>query len=142
MDTKFRLVALLMMLASHGGICGEIALADPLTDEPGNPENGRAIVLDPDRGDCTICHDMPLANREFHGNLGPTLAGIGSRRSPAEVRLRIVDPKRMNPATTMPSYLAVEGLHRIDPELRGRSILTPQEIEDVVAFLMTLNAAP
>lgn len=130
------------MLATDRRICGELALTDPLTDEPGNPENGRAIVLDPDRGDCTICHDMPLANREFHGNLGPTLAGVGSRRSAAEVRLRLVDPKRANPATTMPSYLAAEGLHRVDAELRGRSILTPQEIEDVVAFLMTLNAGP
>jgi sulfur-oxidizing protein SoxX len=103
---------------------------------------GRAAVLDPDRGDCTICHDMPLPNREFHGTLGPSLEGIALRRTSAELRLRIVDPKRLNPATAMPSYFTAEGLHRVAPEYRGRTILTAQEIEDIVAYLMTLKAAP
>ncbi len=142
LDTRLRLAGLLMALVAHSGACGELGLADPLTDEPGDVDRGRTVVLDPQRGDCTSCHDMALANRELHGNLGPTLDGIASRRSRAEIRLQIVDPKRVNPATTMPSYFAVEGLHRVALAFRGRSILSSQEIEDVVAFLMTFEAAP
>jgi len=115
------------------------AIPEPLTDRPGDPERGRRIVLDREGGDCSICHAMPLPQRQFHGTIGPPLDGVGSRYTAAELRLRLVDPKAINPETIMPAYYKVEGLHRVLARYRARPLLTAQQIEDVVAYLLTLK---
>jgi sulfur-oxidizing protein SoxX len=115
------------------------AMAEPLTDQPGNPERGRRIVLDRAGGDCIICHVMPLPQRQFHGNVGPPLDGVGNRFTAGELRLRLVDPKAINPETVMPAYYKVEGLHRVLDRYRDQPILTAQQVEDVVAYLLTLK---
>jgi sulfur-oxidizing protein SoxX len=99
-------------------------------------------VLDPARGNCLICHPMPIAEAEFHGDVAPDLAGVGSRYSAGEIRLRVVDAKRLTPDGVMPAYHRAEGLHRVLKEYRGKPILTRQEVEDVVAYLMTLKEDP
>ena len=96
-------------------------------------------MLDRAGGDCIICHAMPLPQRQFHGNVGPPLDGVGSRYTAGELRLRIVDPKVINPETVMPAYYKVEGLHRALDRYRGQPILTAQQVEDVVAYLLTLK---
>ena len=101
--------------------------------------SGRRIVLDRDGGDCTICHAMPLPQREFHGTVGPPLDGIGRRATPGALRLRLVDPKAFNAETIMPAYYKVAGLHRVLDRYRVRPILTAQQIEDVIAYLLTLT---
>jgi len=111
----------------------------PLTDQPGDPARGRRIVLDRHGGDCTICHAMPLPQREFHGTVGPPLEGIGSRATAGTLRLRLVDPKAFHAATIMPAYYRVAGLHRVLERYRHKPILTAQQIEDVVAYLLTLT---
>ena len=111
----------------------------PLTDQPGDPERGRRIVLDRDGGDCTICHAMPLPQRQFHGTVGPPLDGIGRRATPGALRLRLVDPKTFNAETIMPAYYKVTGLHRVLERYRARPILTAPQIEDVIAYLLTLT---
>jgi L-cysteine S-thiosulfotransferase len=116
------------------------AILQPLTDQPGDPERGRRIVLDREGGDCTICHAMPLPQRQFHGSVGPPLDGIGDRYSAGELRLRLVDPKTFNPDTIMPAYYKVKGLHRVLERYRGKPLLTAQQVEDVVAYLLTLRA--
>jgi sulfur-oxidizing protein SoxX len=115
------------------------AIPEPLSDQPGDPERGRRIVLDRDAGDCIVCHAMPLPQREFHGTVGPALDGIGSRYTAGQLRLRIVDPKALNPETVMPAYYKAEGLHRVLERYRGQPILTAQQVEDVVAYLLTLT---
>lgn len=115
------------------------AIAAPLSDRPGDPERGRRIILDRAGGDCIICHAMPLPQRQFHGNVGPPLDGVGSRYTAGELRLRLVDPKAINPETVMPAYYKVEGLHRVLDRYRGKPILTAQQVEDVVAYLLTLK---
>jgi len=116
------------------------AIPQPLTDQPGDPERGRRIVLDREGGDCTICHAMPLPQRQFHGTVGPLLDGIGGRYASGELRLRLVDPKAFNPDTIMPAYYKVDGLHRVLERYRGKPMLTAQQVEDVVAYLLTLTA--
>jgi L-cysteine S-thiosulfotransferase len=116
------------------------AIPEPLTDQPGDAERGRRIVLDREGGDCVICHAMPLPQRQFHGTIGPPLDGVGGRYPAGELRLRLVDSKALNPDTIMPAYYRVEGLHRVDERYRGKPILTVQQIEDVVAYLLTLQA--
>jgi sulfur-oxidizing protein SoxX len=67
------------------------------------------------------------------------LSGTGARWSEGELRLRLVDAARVNPTTIMPSYYRVDGLQRVAANYRGKPVLTAEQIEDVVAFLMTLK---
>lgn len=132
-----RLLALLLLLASP-------AWADEasLTGGPGDPGRGRAIVADRQRGLCLLCHAAPIAEERFQGNLAPDLAGAGDRWTEGELRLRVMDSRRLNPDSIMPSYYRIEGLHRVAPAFRGRTVLSAEEIEDVVAYLTTLREAP
>jgi sulfur-oxidizing protein SoxX len=116
------------------------AIPEPLTDQAGDAERGRRVVLDREGGDCIICHAMPLPQRQFHGTIGPPLDGVGDRYTAGELRLRLVDPKVFNPATIMPAYYRVEGLHRVLERYRAKPLLTAQQVEDVVAYLLTLKA--
>ena len=115
------------------------AIPEPLSEQPGDPERGRRIILDRDAGDCIVCHAMPLPQRDFHGTVGPPLDGVGSRYTAGQLRLRIVDPKALNQETVMPAYYQVEGLYRVLERYRGKPILTAQQVEDVVAYLLTLR---
>ena len=114
-------------------------MPSPLTDQPGDAERGRRIVLDRERGDCVVCHAMPLPERQFHGTVGLPLDGIGKRYTDGELRLRLVDPKRLNPQTVMPAYYKAEGLFQVREPYRDKPILTAQEIEDVIVYLLTLQ---
>ncbi len=115
--------------------------AQPLTAVPGDPARGRAIVVDRYKGLCLLCHSGPFPEQAFQGNFAPDLGDVGRRLSPGQLRLRIVDGQRLNPHTIMPSYHRTEGLHRVAQALRGKPILTAQEVEDVVMFLTTLRGA-
>ena len=115
------------------------AIPAPLTDYAGNPERGRAIVADRRVGLCLLCHSGPFPEASQQGNLAPSLAGAGSRNSPGQLRLRLVDASRINPQTIMPPYYRVEGLNRVAAPYLGKPILTAQQIEDIVAFLMMLK---
>jgi L-cysteine S-thiosulfotransferase len=115
------------------------ALDKPLTSQPGDPQRGRAIVANRQAGLCLLCHAAPIPEERFQGNLGPDLAGSGSRWTEGQLRLRITDASALNPATIMPSYGTTEGLHRVNRAFQGKSLLDPQQIEDVVAYLRTLK---
>lgn len=117
----------------------EDGIPAPLSATPGDPARGRAIVADRTRGLCLLCHAGPFPEERFQGNLAPDLAGAGSRWSAAQLRLRLVDGKRLNPDSIMPSYYRTDGLHRVGPAFRNRTILSAQEIEDVIDFLLTLR---
>lgn len=115
------------------------AVPAPLGGLAGDAQRGRAIVLDRRRGNCLICHAVPVPGEPFQGSLGPPLAGVGARLSAGQIRLRLIDQSRLNPDTVMPPYYRVEGLVDVAPEHRGRPALDAQEIEDVVAWLATLR---
>lgn len=115
------------------------AIPDSLTGSKGDPARGRAIVLNRHVGLCLLCHSGPFPEERFQGNLAPTLAGAGARWSEGQLRLRIVDSSRINPATIMPAYHRTRDLTRVAPAWRGKPVLTAEQIEDVVAFLMTLK---
>jgi sulfur-oxidizing protein SoxX len=100
---------------------------------------GRGIVVDRRLGACLLCHTGPFPEERFQGTLAPDLSGAGSRWSAGQLRLRLVDATRLEPATIMPPYYRVDGLTRVGSPWFGRPILTAQEVEDVVAFLATLR---
>ena len=115
------------------------AIPDSLTGSPGDPVRGKAIVTSRQTGLCLLCHSAPLPEEKFQGTIGPDLKGSGSRYSEGELRMRMDDSRRLNPDTIMPSYYRLERLERVAPAFRGKTVLSAEQIEDVVAFLKTLR---
>ena len=115
------------------------AIPQSLTGQPGDAARGRAIVANRQVGLCLLCHSGPFPQERFQGNLAPSLAGSGARWSEGQLRLRIVDAARLNPATIMPPYYRTDGLHRVAKAFAGKTILSAAQVEDVVAFLATLK---
>lgn len=119
---------------SDGGIAGILPGA-----VAGDPARGRAIVADRQVGLCLLCHAAPIAEQRFQGDLATDLAGVGQRATVAQLRLRVADASRLNPDTIMPSYFRVRGFNRVAAAFDGKPILEAQQIEDVVAWLVTLR---
>jgi len=132
---------------AHGGVDAylnwemrDYAIEQPLGGLKGDAARGRAIARDRSRGNCLACHQMPIPEEEFHGTLGPSLHGIGARLTEGQIRLRIVDQKQVNPMTIMPGfYRDPRHFNRVADEYEGKTILTPREVEDLVAYLVTLK---
>jgi sulfur-oxidizing protein SoxX len=133
-------IALLLPSIASAQVGAQVdSMPKPLTDAPGDVARGRAIVANRTVGLCLLCHSGPIPEERFQGNLAPSLAGAGSRSTPAQLRLRIADAARLNPDTIMPSYFRVDGLSRVAKNFQGKTILSAQQIEDVVAYLATLK---
>ena len=116
--------------------------APPLTNAPGDAVRGRAIVANRQLGLCLLCHTGPIPEERFQGNLAPDLSGAGSRLSAGQLRARMIDSSRFSPKSIMPAYFKVDGLTRVPVPLQGKTILSAQQIEDVVAYLQTLRTTP
>jgi sulfur-oxidizing protein SoxX len=132
------IIAVLLLLPGLAWAQQE-SLPQSLTGKPGDPARGRAIVANRTVGLCLLCHSAPIPEERFQGTLAPTLAGAGSRATPGQLRLRMVDAARLNPDTIMPPYFRVDGLTRVAKNFQGKTILTAEQIEDVVAYLATLK---
>jgi sulfur-oxidizing protein SoxX len=115
------------------------AIPASLTGAPSDPERGRAIVANRQVGLCLLCHSGPFPEERFQGTLAPDLKGAGLRSTEGQLRLRIVDAAKLKPDTIMPPYYRVDGLERVAPAFQGKPLLTAEQIEDVVAYLMTLR---
>jgi sulfur-oxidizing protein SoxX len=111
----------------------------PLAGLQGDAAEGRKIAVHRKKGNCLACHRMPIPEEADHGNAGPNLEGVASRLNEAQLRMRVVDPKQINPDTMMPAFHKTEGLHRVMKKFAGKPILTAQEVEHVVAYLKTLK---
>jgi sulfur-oxidizing protein SoxX len=115
------------------------AIPESLTGHQGDPERGRAIIVNRQVGLCLLCHTGPFPEQKFQGTLAPDLTGVGSRASEGQLRLRIVDASRINPQTIMPPYYRITDLYRVAPAFRGKPLLDAEQIEDVVTYLATLR---
>jgi L-cysteine S-thiosulfotransferase len=115
------------------------AIPASLTGTKGDAERGRVIVANRQVGLCLLCHSGPFPQEKFQGTLAPDLKGAGSRSTEGQLRLRIVDASRLNPQTIMPPYYRVEGLVNVAPAFQGKTLLSAEQIEDVVAYLETLR---
>jgi sulfur-oxidizing protein SoxX len=116
------------------------AIPASLTGKPGDARRGRTIVANRTVGLCMLCHSASVIPEEkFQGDLAPDLAGAGSRWNIGELRLRIVDASRFNADTIMPAYYKTNGLTRVASNFAGKTILSAEQIEDVIAYLATLK---
>ena len=114
------------------------AIPRSLTGAAGDKARGRALVVERSNT-CILCHSGPFPEQKFQGDLAPDLSGSGSRASEAQLRLRLVDASRLNATTIMPSYYRVDGLDRVGTAWRGKPILSAEQIEDIVAYLVSLR---
>ena len=114
------------------------AIPASLTGAPGDAARGRALVVER-TSTCILCHSGPFPEQRFQGDVAPSLAGTGKRWSEGEIRLRLVDASSLNAATIMPSYYRIDGLSRVGRAWQGKPILTAEQIEDIVAYLVTLR---
>jgi len=118
----------------------EDGIPKALTATAGDAERGRDVMVNRKLGNCLACHKVTKLNNEpYHGEIGPPLDGAATRWSEAQMRLIIVDSKKMFEGTMMPAFHRSEGLNRVAKDFVGSTILSAQDVEDVVAFLKTLN---
>jgi len=146
--TRVALVLAIMVAAAGGAtaqapllpvtVVGD-AIPQSLTGAKGDATRGRAIVGNRQVGLCLLCHSGPFPEERFQGTIAPDLKGAGGRWTEGQLRLRIVDASRLNPETIMPPYYRVDGLQRVPVSLRGKPVLSAEQIEDVIAYLMTLR---
>ncbi len=116
------------------------AINAPLGGLQGDADRGKQLSIAPEKGACLTCHEMPIPEEDFHGTIGPSLIGIATRLSEGELRLRVVDEKLINPETVMPGYYRhPKHFNLVAEDYQGKTYLTAQEVEDVVAYLMTLK---
>jgi len=115
------------------------SIVNPLSSSPGDVARGRVIVASRQVGLCLLCHSGPFPEERFQGNLAPDLIASVGQSTPAQLRARLVDPGRLNPSSIMPAYYRTSGLSRVAPKFVDQTILNGQEIEDVVAFLVSLQ---
>ena len=140
------LPALLLPLFSAAALAADMVkyeiqafgIQDSLTGKPGDPGNGKKVAISRKLGNCLACHKMPV-DEPFQGDVGPSLMGVAGRYSEAQLRLRVVDPKVLNPMTIMPAFYKADDLERVLKNFQGKTMLTPQQVEDVVAYLRTLR---
>ena len=115
---------------------GEIR--EPLASGTPDAERGRKVLVSRE-SNCILCHAVPETGERFFGNLAPPLSGVGKRLTAAQMRARIVDPLSFNAESIMPAYYRIEGLNRVAEPLRGKPVLNAEQIEDVIAYLLTLQ---
>lgn len=137
------LLAAIVSLATPAQSVGQsspaVEIAEPLTSQAGDPVQGRLIVLSRQSGLCILCHSGPFPEERFQGNMAPDLGMSAQRLTASQLRARIVDASVFNPETIMPVYYRPTGLNRVASGYAGKTLLTSQEIEDVVAFLVSLK---
>ncbi len=114
-------------------------IRQPLAQISHDLEMGIDVFVSRDAGHCVLCHQVDGLEAPFQGNLGPDLSDVGSRLTPAQLRFRIVDASRLNPATVMPPYYRANNLSQVPEVLRGKPVLSAAKIEHLVYFLSSLQ---
>jgi len=135
------LVAVCIALSLISCVTTAIGDSQPaLTAVIGDISRGQEVFNDRDKGHCLLCHQLTSNPETFQGNIGPPLDNIGDRLTAGQLRYRIVDSSRLNPATRMPAYFKTEGLNQVAAEFAGQPVLNAQQVEDLVAYLSTQQA--
>ncbi len=116
------------------------AVTASLTGVAGDAANGRKLFANRKLGNCLACHqNNDYLEQAFHGEVGPPLTGVADRWEEAELRGIVSNPKNTFEGTIMPAFYRTSGFFRNMEKFEGKSILTAQDVEDVVAYLLTLK---
>lgn len=134
---QFQAFVTVLLCAANGAWSND--LSQPLTDSPGDADRGLAIIRDPAKASCLICHSIATLPDRDQGRLGPPLDGVGAAYTADQLRQRIVDARQFSQETIMPPYYSTKGLYRVGAKWSGTTIYQAQDVEDVVTFLLTLT---
>jgi len=116
------------------------AIKKPLCGYVGDAKRGKAIASNGSIGNCLACHQLPIDGVEAYGTIGPPLEGVGTRMSEGFIRLRVVDTRNISPMSIMPGfYRDPKLINRPGKAFAGRTFLTAQQVEDVIAYLVSLK---
>ncbi len=145
--TSVMLAAMVLASAAYAAetppgevVFNEGAVEQSLTGVPGDPANGRKVFMNRKKGNCLACHaNADMHEQLFHGEVGPTLDGVAERYSEAELRGLLTNSKNTYENTIMPAFYRADGFTRPLAKFEGKTILSAQEVEDVVAYLLTLK---
>lgn len=124
-------------MVAYRVVDGGIPIA--LTEQPGDATRGRDIATNRQVGLCQLCHQVPGSTDRFQGDIATHLSGAGTRWTASQLRLRMVDSRRVNADSVMPAYFKIDALHRVGASWRDQPILNAQQVEDVVAWLVSLK---
>ncbi|MDA9005115.1 sulfur oxidation c-type cytochrome SoxX [Amylibacter sp.] len=120
------------------GEYGEISAS--LTGVAGDPVAGKKVSTNRKLGNCLACHvNDDASSQSFHGEVGPELNGAGSRWSEEELRGIVTNSKNTFEGTIMPAFYSTENGVRTLKKFVGKTILSAQQVEDVVAYILTLK---
>ena len=147
---RFSLMTLVCMLAGSSAFAADVMPANvvfndgvvgaALTAQAGDPAAGRKVFMNRKQGNCLACHaNEDMSDQSFHGEVGPALDGVADRWEAAELRGIVVNSKMMFEGTIMPAFYKDDGFERNLKKFQGKSILNAQQVEDVVAYLLTLK---
>lgn len=129
----------LLALGACGAAQDTNGMTEPLSPINADAATGEALFASRDGGHCVLCHAVTGLSAEFQGDLGPSLDGISDRLNEAELRLRIANPRQVWPDTVMPAYYKSGGFNQVASEYAGETVLSGEEIEHIIAYLMTLK---
>lgn len=117
------------------------AVAKSLTGKPGDAEKGAAVFKTKKLGNCLACHANSAMPKElFQGNVGPSLDGVAGRWDEGQLRAIVVNAKAVfGKDTVMPGFYSLDVGAIVAKDLVGKTILSAEDVEDVVAYLTTLK---
>ncbi len=116
-------------------------LAEPVTDAAANAADGRKFFADRKLGNCLACHaNSDMSDQLFHGEVGPSLDGVAERWSAEELRAIVVNSKAVfGEQTVMPGFYSLDVGRDVAKDSQGKTILTAEQVESIVAYLATLK---
>ena len=122
------------------GLLSSAVYAEPIAPSAVKFDDGREVFKNRKQGNCLACHvNAEMPEESFHGEVGPEMTGAADRWSAEELRGIVSNSKMMFEGTIMPAFYRDTGLERPLKKFAGQTILTAQQVEDVVAYLQTLT---
>lgn len=134
-------LAIAEVIAPGDVVIENLAIAESLSGQPGDPVEGRKVFADRKLGNCLACHaNSEMPEHLFHGEVGPALDGVAARWKPEQLRTIVANSKAVfTDNTVMPGFYSLDVGENVRKDLIGKTILTAQQVEDVVAYLNTLE---